>query len=236
MDRDRDLPASMLRPEISAFLGEMKRLPAVRRGMGEGRLVFALDATMSRQPTWDMATRLQADMFAAAASGLRVQLISFRGQREFDVRPWTGDADTLIEAMKTYRCRGGLTQIERVLAHAVTEHGRFSIKALVMVGDAVEENIDRLCAAAGCLGLLGVPCFVFQEGRATKVETAFREIARLSGGAYGRFDAASADTLRQLLQAVAVFASGGSKALRDLSRTSPAAALLIEQMPGVERP
>ena len=62
------------------------------------------------------------------------------------------------------------------------------MQALVFVGDAMEEPIDDLCAAAGQLGLLGVPAFVFQEGGDAVAERAFREIARLSRGAYCRFD------------------------------------------------
>ena len=67
------VPASQsTRSEIDAFLNKVKSLAPVT-GTGErGRLIFALDATMSRQPTWDTACRLQADMFreAAAIGGL----------------------------------------------------------------------------------------------------------------------------------------------------------------------
>src|SRR5262245_16642685 len=72
------------RADIDAFLGEVKRLtPATAAGQ-RGRLIFALDATMSRQPTWDTACRLQADMFREAASigGLAVQLVYYRGPAE----------------------------------------------------------------------------------------------------------------------------------------------------------
>ena len=38
------------------------------------------------------------------------------------------------------------------------------VDALVFVGDAMEENVDRLCQLAGELGLNGVPIFLFHEG------------------------------------------------------------------------
>ena len=56
----------------------------------------------------------------------------------------------------------------------------------------MEEKIDDLCAAAGELGLLGVPVFMFQEGDDPVAENAYREIARLSHGAYCRFDTGAA--------------------------------------------
>ena len=95
----------------------------------------------------------------------------------------------------------------------------------------MEEKVDHLCAKAGELGLLGVPAFVFQEGDDAAAERAFREIARLSHGAYCRFNAGAANELRELLRAVAAYAAGGMKALDDLSARRNAGAIkLIEQM------
>jgi hypothetical protein len=101
----------------------------------------------------------------------------------------------------------------------------------------MEEDVDELCQRAGELGLLGVPMFVFQEGREPKAELAFKEIARLTGGAYCRFDAGSAGQLRELLAAVAVYATGGRKALEDLGAEAKggAALRLLEQLGGGRR-
>src|SRR5262249_19783499 len=161
------------------------------------RLVFALDATMSRQPTWDEACRLQADMFAETASigGLDVQLIYYRGMSECRASRFASDARMLGSLMEKIDCRGGRTQIFRVLGHAKREAQAQKVQALVFVGDAMEESIDDLCAAAGELGLLGVPAFMFQEGDDPIAEQAFREIARLSRGAYCRFDPGAAHQL-----------------------------------------
>ena len=106
------------------------------------------------------------------------------------------------------------------------------MSALVYVGDAMEESIDELCGRAGELALLGVPVFLFQEGRDARAERAFREIARLTGGAWCRFDEGSARQLRDLLTAVAVFAAGGRAALKALASTGAGrgAVLLLEQL------
>ena len=173
--------------------------PATARGK-RGRLIFALDATMSRQPTWDSACALQADMFREAASigGLDIQLVYFRGLGECRASGWVAGSEKLAELMSRIDCRGGHTQIGKVLSHARQEHAKQRVQALVFVGDAMEEAIDDLCKAAGELGLLGVPVFMFQEGNDPVAESAYREIARLSRGAYCRFDTGAAHRARRI--------------------------------------
>jgi hypothetical protein len=224
-------PAAASRPEIDAFLARVSALaPLAERG----RLIFALDATMSRQPTWDRACQLQADMFreAALAGGLAVQLVYYRGLAECRASPWVGEPQRLGALMSRIDCRGGHTQIGKVLAHARRENEIAKVAALVFIGDAMEESLDGLCAGAGELGLRNVPAFMFQEGYDPVCEQAFREIARLSGGAYCRFAPGAAHELAELLRAAAAYAAGGMKALADLkARQSSAGALrLIEQL------
>ena len=200
--------------EIDAFLAEARAL-APSSTDGRGRMIFALDATMSRQPTWDTALRLQAEMFeeAGQVGGLDIQLAYFRGFNECRASRWVGDARALRDLMTGIECRGGHTQIGKILTHARRETGKKKVNVLVFVGDALEEKIDDLAAKAGELGMLGVKVFIFQEGRDPLVERGFREIARLSNGAYARFDANAAGQLGQLLRAAAVYAAGGVKAL-----------------------
>jgi hypothetical protein len=201
--------------EIDAFLKRAGNLAPVS-GAARGRLLFALDATMSRQPTWDLACQLQAEMFEAtgAIGGLSVQLIYFRGFGECRTSRWVVDTASLRELMVQIDCRGGHTQIRKVLAHARREAEKQPIAALVYVGDAMEEDVDHLCQLAGELGLLGVKAFMFHEGSDPGAAKAFREIARLTGGAYLPFNAGAARELRALLGAVATYAAGGLKALQ----------------------
>lgn len=200
--------------EVARFLEEARGV-SVRVAGGRGRLIFALDATMSRQPAWDLACHLQAGMFEAAAGvgGLDVQLVYYRGQGEARTSRWVSDAAGLKRLMAGIACHGGLTQIGRVLDHATKAAAEAPVGALVFVGDAVEEDVDRLCAQAGALGLRGTRAFLFLEGRDPVAERTFREIARLTGGVCLPFDVRSAGELASLLGAVAVYAAGGRKAL-----------------------
>jgi hypothetical protein len=221
------------RADVDAFLAQVRSLPPATGVGGRGRLIFALDATMSRQPTWDTACALQADMFreAAAVGGLDVQLVYYRGLFECRASRWVSEAERLADLMSRIDCRGGNTQIGKILAHARRETQARKVQALVFVGDAMEEKIDSLCHGAGELGLLGVPAFMFQEGTGGVAEQAFREIARLTRGAYGRFDPGAAQQLRDLLRAAAAYAAGGMRALENLSANRDAGAIkLIEQM------
>jgi hypothetical protein len=195
--------------DVDAFLASVKKMPVAS---GEGRLVFAMDATMSRQPTWDSALSIQGQMFMAA-KGLSVQLVYFRGFNECKASRWVDDPEALANLMTKVDCRGGNTQIGRVLTHVKNAAAKSKINAVIFVGDACEENIDGLCQSAGEIGLLGVPLFMFQEGTDGNAEKAFREISKLTRGAYFRLDSASPKILAELLGAVAAYASGGKKAL-----------------------
>jgi hypothetical protein len=226
-------PSANSRSDIDSFLSRVRELGPAAKAGPRGRLIFALDATMSRQPTWDTACKLQADMFHEAASigGLDVQLLYFRGLAECRASRWVADPDRLAELMSRIDCRGGHTQIAKILSHTRNETERMRVQALVYVGDAMEEAIDDLCAAAGQLGLLGVPAFMFQEGYDPVAEQAFREMARLSRGAYCRFDPGAAHELAELLRAAAAYAAGGVKALADLSaRRGAGAQKLLQQL------
>jgi hypothetical protein len=221
------------RAEIDAFIKRARAMaPPVGAGQ-RGRLIFALDATMSRQPTWDTACRLQGEMFreTGAIGGLDVQLLYFRGLDECRASRWVSDGAGLGDLMGRIQCQGGHTQIGKVLSHTRKESDRAKVQALVYVGDAMEEAIDDLAVAAGELGLRGIPAFMFQEGHDPVAEQAFREIVRLTRGAYCRFDLSAAGELSELLRAAAAYAAGGVKALNALSaRRNAGAQKLLAQM------
>jgi hypothetical protein len=226
------LPTSSGQSQVDAFLAKVKAVPA---RTGRGRLAFAMDATASREGTWKTARAIQGDMFAAAAAvgQLDIQLMWYRGLAEFSAGPWTASADALLGQLGRVDCVGGETQIAKVLRHVLDDTRKARVNACVFVGDAMEEEVDHLCRLAGELGVLGVPLFLFQEGTDAVAENAFRQMAKLSGGAYCRFDAGSAAQLRALLSAVAVFAAGGRAALMDYGRRQGGTVLqLTRQMGG----
>ena len=215
--------------EIDAFVRQARAM-AGQGAKGAGRLILALDATMSRQPTWDLACKLKAEMFDAVgkAGSLNVQLVYFRGFGECRASKFVSDTTALKDLMVRIDCRGGHTQIGKVFSHVLKETAKEKVNAVVYIGDAMEEEIDALAEKAGNLGLHGVPLFIFQEGNSGSVEIAFKEFARLSKGAWFRFDRSAAATLARLLSAVAVFATGGLPALE--SRGRPEDLQMIEHL------
>jgi len=220
--------------EVAGFLNKVKTMApvAIKTDGQQGRLIFALDATMSREATWDHAQHIQAGMFSEAAriGGLDVQLVYFRGFNECRASKWVTDPNTLARLMTKVDCRGGHTQVGKILKHIKRENVKAKVDAVVYVGDCIEENIDQLCNSAGEIGLLKVPVFMFQEGHDMQATTAFKEIARLTGGAHCAFSSGSADQLRQLLRAVAIYAAGGRAALAKFALKNTQGSLLLEQL------
>jgi hypothetical protein len=226
-EKTAGLPVSS-KNDVQNFLS---KLATLKKSSGDARLIFSLDATASRQNAWDVATKLQTEMFLSTQElgGLNVQLCYFRGFGDFYSSSWQSNADELLRTMSGIRCEAGATQIERVLRHGIQENERKKIKCIVYIGDAMEENLDILAQLAGQLGLLSIPVFMFQERNDAAAREAFIEICRLSKGAYSQFDAASIDQLKELLKAVAIFAAGGLKALQKFSDKSEKSVKLLEQ-------
>lgn len=232
MKKDQ-LPATpSAKADIDAFVAKVKAAP--RAPAGRGRLLFAIDATSSREPTWDLASQIQAEMFAAAEllGGLEVQLCFYRGFSECKATPWLGSAAELVRRMIGVRCQAGRTQIAKVLRRAIAETRAKKVNAMVFVGDVVEEDADELAHLAGELGLLATPAFVFQEGGDPASRRVFEQIARLSGGAFSPFDAGSAAQLKSLLTAVAVYSAGGRAALENHARNEGGALLALTHQLG----
>jgi len=215
---DRFAPPALRQDPLEDFVRKMSTSKSDSPRLG-GRLMFAMDATASREETWSKACDIQAELFQTASGfgGIEVQLVYFRGLCECKWSTWSNDSATLAERMRAVRCQAGTTQIGRVLRHALKESGESRVRAVVYVGDCIEEDRHDLFELASELGLGGTAVFVFQEGDNAPAAEIFREVARRSGGAYARFDIASAWQLKELLTAAAVFAAGGRTALRDFS-------------------
>jgi len=207
-----NLPASHAK-QVAEFLSRQRTV--------RGRLAFVIDATASREPTWDTASQLQAEMFSETAKlgGLEMVVIYFRGMDEVGASNSTSDARELHHFMGRIRCEGGYTKYARAFERVRQEHQRTPFTAVIAIGDMLEEEPRTLYdAVAG----LGVPLFAFQEGHdfrlpeTLRLREAFQELARLTTGAYYAFDTNSVGQLRKLLQAVARYAVGDLTALADL--------------------
>lgn len=217
--------------DVAGFLRKVDETkPPAQRA--DHRMIFALDATASREPTWDLAMSLHGELFLAAAdlADVSVQLVYFRGYHEFVASPWSNHPKDLLNSMTGVYCRGGLTQIERTLNHATREASALSVKALILIGDACEEPLPMLAAAAGRLALYNVPVFAFQEGGDPKASEAFTTIADLTRGAHVPFQAGSARELKALLGAVARYAASGRGAVQNKIE-HPVVHRLLERLP-----
>ena len=225
------------RSAVERFLADARANPPAVRTGPPPRILFAMDATASREPTWDLAMNLHAELFHAAAESDRktnagrpadpiaVQLVYYRGYDEFHVSPWSTSPAELLGRMTGVACRGGLTRIERVLEHALLETRREAVRAAVFVGDCCEEPAAKVVAAAGRLALFQLPFFVFQEGRDPVAAQVFRDIARITGGAHMPFAPGSAARLRELFGVVARYAAEGRAGVRDLPHATAQAVL-----------
>lgn len=214
--KDHQSPVARADQQVADFLQQVQKHPS---SSGDGRLIFALDATASRQPTWDTACKLQADMFTQTRGlgQLQIKLCFYRGYDELRSSPWHLGADKLVRAMSAVTCLGGHTQIGRLLDHALEQHQKQPVQALVFIGDCIEEPLDELCQRAGECGLRKLPLFLFQEGHDAIASNGFAQMARLSGGAHCQFDLGSPEQLSKLLTAVAVYATAGQRALEQLA-------------------
>jgi hypothetical protein len=230
MTRDpRKLNDGFSQAEIDAFV----RMATANTAPARGRVIFAMDATASRQFAWKQARRIQAEMFkeAAALGGLDLQLCYFRGHCEFSAGPWLSDPAQTLKGISKVKCASGKTQLEGVLRHAAHESAAGRVGALVFIGDAMEERLETIKLAAAELGGRETPAFMFQEGQNPAARRAFEQIARITGGAWYPFDAGSAGQMRELLTAATVYAVGGRRALESFGdRTGGAALGLARQL------
>ena len=209
---------------VKAFLDQASKIPVTTDSHATGRLVFGMDATASREPCWDTACQILADMFTetVALGQLQIQLCYYQGYKEFHASTWSKNALQLQRQMTSVHCKAGQTQIQRIFEHTALQAGNRKVNALVFIGDCMEESADSILETAGKLTLRGIPAFMFQEGYDPVAETTFRQIAQITRGAYCRFDQSSAKQLRALLNAVATYAVGGVQALKSMQQRAPA--------------
>jgi hypothetical protein len=205
--------AHSAKSEIDAFFEAASCVPAAPNS-GRGRLIFALDATASRGPTWNAAREIQGMMFETATryGSLEIQLAFYRGT-ECKAFSFVNDGPRLAALMSKIEVQAGQTQIGKILQHTIDETIRQPVGTLIFIGDCMEENPDRLAGLASELGMLGVRAFMFHEGKDKTAEWVFRDIARLTGGAFAAFNSTAPETLAELLSAVAAYAAGGLEAL-----------------------
>ena len=212
---------------VSNFLSATKKYPIVDKS--KNRLILGIDATASREATWDIATSLHSDIFSVAERTLQIQLAYYRGIADFKASDWTQTHQSLRSSMEKVHCLGGRTQISRFLQHCYTEAIHHTLKGIVFIGDCCEEEPKEIINLAGKIGILGIPIFIFQEGHDAFATKVFREIAKISGGAHSSFSADSAKALGELLEAVFSYVVREHRSTNDLLK-KPHAKYLLDQL------
>ena len=98
----------------------------LQKQTARGRIAFVIDATASREPTWDTAAQLQAEMFGEVArfGTLEMQVVYFRGTNEVGASNWSSDARELQHFMGRIRCEGGYTKYVRAFERVVGALGQ----------------------------------------------------------------------------------------------------------------
>ena len=198
------------------------------------RLLFAMDATASREACWTIAKEITGAMFESVPGELDVALAYHSGGRLQEMTPFSSEAKAFLDKVQAVRCSAGRTALNEILDKAAQAS---RIKALIYIGDCFEEDPTEAVELAQQLKLKGVRCFIFHDtssqaqGYDTRAaRTAFEQITRITGGAILPFDETSPDLVKELLSAIALYAAQGIKALEQKTKLLPAARLLLKQM------
>lgn len=198
------------------------------------RLLFAMDATASREASWNVAKEITGAMFEAVPGELDVALAYHSGGRLREMTPFSSEARAFLDKVQAVRCSAGRTALNEILDKAAKAP---RIKALIYIGDCFEEDPAEAIEIAQQLKLKGVRCFIFHDtssqsqGYDTQsAHRVFEQIARITGGALLSFDETSPDLVRELLAAIAIYAAQGIKALQQRTKLLPAVRLLLDRM------
>lgn len=188
------------------------------------KLLFSMDATASRQPSWDVAQKITLSMFDVIPGGLKIALAYHSAGRLQTVTEFRDDAGYFKDQIAAVRCQAGNTALCEILDTACDTPG---LSSLIYIGDCFEERFETAVALAQRLKEKGVPCFIFQEGDDFRAADAFKAIAEITGGAVFPFEMDSLVRVREKLDAIAAYAAGGMKLLQAKRASLPGATELI---------
>ena len=218
---------------VAAQSSSKKALGAALNNKRVPLLLFAMDATASREPAWAAAQKITSKMFEQIPADLRVALAYHSGGELKEVTPYTDNAKQFADKVHQVRCQAGATALNAILSNAAQTRG---LKALVYIGDCFEEDEQTAYDIAKQLKMTGTKCFFFHDtscGSGWSVDGArevFDNIVTITGGAVMDFNDQVIQESGDLLQAVAVFASVGKKALENKTLTLPGADKLLGRL------
>ncbi|HEX5660112.1 MAG TPA: hypothetical protein VFX59_23110 [Polyangiales bacterium] len=212
--------------------GDPALVAAALAPRGRPRLVFALDATASREPAWEAAKATSDALFLALPGQLDVALAVHGGSRLKVFSDFVSEPSSLRDRAAGLSCEAGTTRIIEIMERCCEAK---DVKVLVYIGDVFEESAESAESAATALRLRGTRVLILHDDkRALDVEPSrvvFQRIAKITGGAVLPFDASSVEALRALLEAIAALAVGGVKLLEQRAAVLPAARSLLRLLP-----
>jgi hypothetical protein len=191
------------------------------------KLLFSMDATASRQPSWDVAQEITLSMFDVMPGGLKIALAYHSGGHLKAVTDFRADAAYFKDQIAGVQCEAGLTALCEILESASEIP---ALSSLIYIGDCFEERLDTASRLAQKLKTNGVRCFMFLEGDDGEAREAFNTIAEITGGAVFPFEQQSLVRVKEKLDAIAAFSAGGMKLLKENQGRLPGARELIAKL------
>jgi len=195
---------------------------------GRPRLVFAIDATASREEAWDAAKKITDTLFCAVPDALDVALAVHGGSEVHTFTEFCADYKSLRAMAGRVHCQMGLTQLNEIMRQTIS-HER--VKVLVYIGDVYEEDVNVAVELAETLKIKGCRIVILHDGHeGSSDHRAFQAIAKAGNGCVLPFNSNAIKDMRASIEAIAILASGGTKLLETKSKTSQAAALLLSHI------
>jgi hypothetical protein len=194
------------------------------------RLIFAVDATASREPAWAAARQVTDALVKALPGELDVALAVHGGSRVHTFTEFTSQPATLRDRAAGVACQAGVTRLLPILSVSLQQK---AVRVVIYIGDVFEENMARGRQLADAMGHQGTRLIVLHDTAdptARRDAELFWDLAKRTGGCVLPFDASSTARLRDLLSAVAVYAVGGEKLLRERRHDLPGAVALLEHL------
>ena len=197
---------------LARAIDRYKERAALKRGV---RIGFLIDATASREHTWEQAQTIQAKMFHSASglTALKLRLVYFGGNR-ITKHGWNDNERGVAAHMAAVRCSAGLTQIIEGLEAFIDEKPENRAGAIILIGDCFEEDSAIAAKTAALLKAKNIKVFSFIEGEDWTAHSVFKNLATITGGKFAKFG--DDLPLDDLCEGVALMTYGGEKALTRL--------------------
>ncbi len=176
------LPAAFTHAEPPADVGTTSR----------PRLVFAVDATASREPAWAAAREVTDALVKALPGELDgVALAVHGGSRVHTFTAFTSDPRTLRDLAAGVDCQAGMTKLLPILAASLKRQA--TVRVVVYIGDVFEErNLPQGRHLADQMGVQGIKLIVLHDTAdrsARRDAEIFWDLAKRTGGCVLPFDA-----------------------------------------------